>query len=316
MFDTWVWWETVHLFATVLYPMFFFVSCVMFHPVPLHLTVPSNISVCSQQLMITIYCTCVRVFPEFLLSYSINSSSLIVPSYFLGNDYLIVQCYQKMLHNLIIQKQSRKPGDAFWTTHLKVFKIPTILVGPHVMIQKKQTEWDSVSFKTIIHWTKGDTVIMFKDGGSLPMWQISNSRSLELKGCPPGYLWSVRLTKVRTSNDLLVTFASLYQTAHASSPPPPVAQFQQQKHNQRQHWPAVCVKNMVFMSVRPSSRVGVRSNWVKWLTAFRSTADDRQRKTMKVQRHNSPLFSEFKHVWLCMTRHWDFFFFFCRAGLA
>lgn len=223
-----------------------------------------------------------------------------------------------MLHNLIIQKQSRKPGDAFWTTHLKVFKIPTILVGPQVMIQKKQTEWDSVSFKTIIHWTKGDTVIMFKDGGSLPMWQISNSRSLELKGCPPGYLWSVRLTKVRTSNDLLVTFASLYQTAHASSPPPPVAQFQQQKHNQRQHWPAVCVKNMVFMSVRPSSRVGVRSNWVKWLTAFRSTADDRKRKTMKVQRHNSwtPLFSEFKHVWLCMTRHWDFFFFFCRAGLA
>ena len=99
---------------------------------------------------------------------------------------------------------------------------------------------------------------------SLPMWPISSSHYPEWRGCPSGYLCLVRLTKVRTSNDLLVTFASLYQTAHASSPPSLMAQFQQQKYNQRQHWPAVRVKNMVFMRVRPASvRVVARGNWVK-----------------------------------------------------
>lgn len=99
---------------------------------------------------------------------------------------------------------------------------------------------------------------------SLPMWLISSSHYPELSGCPSGYLCCARPTKVRTSNDLLVTFAGLYQTAHASSPPSLMAQFQQQKYNQRQHWPAVCVKNTVFMRVRPASvRVIVRGNWVK-----------------------------------------------------
>lgn len=47
----------------------------------------------------------------------------------------------------------------------------------------------------------------------------------------------LRRTKVKTSNDLLVTFAGLYQAAHASSsplaaapPPPPMAQSQAAKN--------------------------------------------------------------------------------------
>lgn len=107
---------------------------------------------------------------------------------------------------------------------------------------------------------------------------------------PPGYLWWVRMTTARTSNDLLVTFASLYQTAHASSAPPPVAQFRQQKHNQLQHWPAVCVKNTVFCgSEADFSGVAVRSNWVKRFTTCRSTADDRKKnkQTLQLDRANS-----------------------------
>lgn len=99
---------------------------------------------------------------------------------------------------------------------------------------------------------------------------------------PPGYLWWVRMTTARTSNDLLVTFASLYQTAHASSAPPPVAQFRQQKYNQLQHWPAVCVKNTTFCgSEADFSGVAARSNWVKRFTTCRSTANDGQKQPNK-----------------------------------
>lgn len=118
-----------------------------------------------------------------------------------------------------------------------------------------------------------------------------------------GYLWRAKLSKVRGSHDILVTFTSLYQTPHASSPPPLLmAQFQEQKYNQAQHWPAVCVKNMVFMTVRPiSSRVMAKSNWVKYLTAFITTTDNRWKEKKTVQCLNSLQFSQFKHVWRCIT---------------
>lgn len=88
-----------------------------------------------------------------------------------------------------------------------------------------------------------------------------------------------------------------------------MAQSHLQKYNQHQHWPAVGVKNMVFICVRPvSSRVTVRSNWLKQLTAFRPLTDNGHREKMEAQCRNSwtSQLSEFKHVLVCITLQYAF----------
>lgn len=111
--------------------------------------------------------------------------------------------------------------------------------------------WDSVSNKGFtLLWHKWDCDHVKR------LWQIPScvaDISLGWKNALQ-LIYDQQLTKVRHSNDLLVTFTSLCQTAHASSPLPLMAQFQQQKYNQSQHWPAVCLKNIVFMRQREASK--------------------------------------------------------------
>lgn len=145
----------------------------------------------------------------------------------------------------------------------------TDLISLHAMIHGEQCQHNIFQCQLWnIYFIVPKATHHVEDGGrSTSLWQKSMPTPISLSYEDIHqviYVGQDRIDQGRASNDLLVSFASLYQTAHASSSPLLMAQFQEQKYNQPQHWPAVCVKNMLFMRVRPvSPRVMAKSNRVE-----------------------------------------------------